>query len=173
MPYKCPIKRREASKKSAKVYREKNRDRINIIALGRYHKFYKNCEASKEKRKEYLKGWRLANQSYIVEYRATNEDQKQKARIRASKWQKDNVGRCRARNSLRKQRVKIATPDWVSRKELGYVYEKAYQMEKRSGLKHHVDHMVPLVHPDVCGLHVPWNLNAIPALDNLRKGNRI
>lgn len=172
MPYKCPEKRREASRKAAKKYREKNRDKVNLVALGRYHKLYKNCETSKERRKEYLKKWREENQDYVKEYRSTNEEQKEKARKRASEWQKKNVGRSRARNTLRKKRVKIATPNWVSRKELGDIYEKAYHMEKKTGIKHHVDHIIPLVHSEVCGLHVPWNLQCIPAVENLRKGNR-
>lgn len=36
---------------------------------------------------------------------------------------------------------------------------------------HTLDHIVPLSHPRVCGLTVPWNLQVIPRATNARKGN--
>lgn len=59
-------------------------------------------------------------------------------------------------------------PEWADCRP---IYREAARRRAR-GEDVHVDHIVPLNSPIVCGLHVPWNLEIIPAPQNLRKGNR-
>ena len=68
------------------------------------------------------------------------------------------------------QRI-IATPPWADFTEIRSVYHLAYDLSQSTGILHNVDHIVPLNHPRVCGLHVHWNLRAIPAGPNMSKGN--
>lgn len=58
-----------------------------------------------------------------------------------------------------------ATPSWVSIDVMREIYEqcpKGFQ----------VDHIVPLQGKQVCGLHVPANLQYLPMADNASKNNR-
>jgi len=59
----------------------------------------------------------------------------------------------------------LATPPWVDMRAISDVYQLA---RRTNGT---VDHEVPLNHPRVCGLHVPWNLRVVPAKTNFSKGN--
>ena len=49
----------------------------------------------------------------------------------------------------------------------------AMQRTKAIGFQWHVDHIVPLQSPIVCGLHTIENLQVIPGALNLAKGNRM
>lgn len=69
---------------------------------------------------------------------------------------------------------RIATPDWVyffHREEMREIRLACRKLTRDTGVQHHVDHIVPIQHPLVCGLHVPWNLQILTAQDNIAKGN--
>lgn len=62
-----------------------------------------------------------------------------------------------------------AMPPWLTTadfREMRRIYRSAH----KRGLV--VDHVVPLASPLVCGLHVPWNLQAMDRLENNKKGNK-
>ena len=87
-----------------------------------------------------------------------------KARVR--KWRSEHKAydafRVRTRRAIKLR----AVPAWSDEtRVLGY-YEEA----RRSGLS--VDHIVPLKHPLVCGLHCEDNLQLLTSQVNSSKGNR-
>lgn len=59
----------------------------------------------------------------------------------------------------------LSFPPWVSREALSRIEATARRMG------HHIDHAVPLCHPRVCGLSVPWNLRTTEPGANARKSN--
>lgn len=60
----------------------------------------------------------------------------------------------------------IHIPQWANRAEIARIYR-----ERPKGM--HVDHIVPLQGKNVCGLHVEYNLQYLPAIENIRKGARV
>lgn len=61
-----------------------------------------------------------------------------------------------------------ATPPWLTDAHRETMLEFYRDAHNRDG-DYHVDHIIPLTHPDVCGLHVPANLQVLTAQDNMRK----
>lgn len=90
-------------------------------------------------------------------------------------WKARNLDKVKALNKSRRRKHRHATPTWLTatqRKEMRELYRIAMQMTDTTGEQYVVDHIVPLQHPEVCGLHVPWNLRVITQKENLQKSNR-
>ena len=52
------------------------------------------------------------------------------------------------------------------------IYAEAKRLTKQTGVKHEVDHIVPLHGELVSGLHVSWNLQVLTREQNYAKSNR-
>ena len=100
-------------------------------------------------------------------------------RAKVKKWREKNPERaavlayakCAARYSAKRRR----TPPWLTaehKRQIRAVYAECRRVSKETGVKHHVDHIVPLVGKTVSGLHVPWNLQIITGAENARKANK-
>jgi hypothetical protein len=88
---------------------------------------------------------------------------------RALAWAKANPGRAAANKRAYELAKRRAMPTWLSedhREQITHAYVIAAQ------IGYHVDHFIPLQGKNVCGLHVPWNLQLLPPRENIAKGNR-
>lgn len=93
----------------------------------------------------------------------------------ARRWRIRNPDKNCAKSARRHASKLRATPSWLSDKDKKVIdgfYTVRSLMERLTGVPHHVDHVVPLQGTVVCGLHVPWNLQVIPASDNRKKYNK-
>jgi 5-methylcytosine-specific restriction endonuclease McrA len=65
----------------------------------------------------------------------------------------------------------LASPPWINRKDFDALVYKRDQLTRMYKIPHVLDHVVPLNHPKVCGLNVPWNIEVLPSHANARKSN--
>ncbi len=80
-------------------------------------------------------------------------------------WKRANRKTVNAYIAARKKRCRTATPPWADIAEIQRLYAAC-------PAGHHVDHIVPLNGENVSGLHVSWNLQYLPAAENLKKSNK-
>lgn len=131
---------------------------------------------SYESEKRYNKNYYLANKEASFQrkelwYKA-NPDKK---RIHRKNYRTNNLEKVRLSEYTKYLSRKTHIPTWLSevqRQEIASIYSLRAEVELLTGERYHVDHIVPLQGKDVCGLHVPWNLQILPATLNLSKGNK-
>lgn len=165
-------KEREAAGIAA--YYAKNAERLRAAAKARREQNPDACDAAQRR-------WREKNADAIRAAKKARRDATPKAARklkdpsapkRAKKaWKQRNPGQVVADKARRRARQLQATMVWADRALMDDIYALA-AIYTRAGFPAHVDHVVPLRSKRVCGLHVPANLSVLPAVDNIRKGNR-
>ena len=134
-----------------KAWRDANPNKAKAIAT-------KHFQANKEVMYQRSAVWREKNREYANQLSCL--------------WAKKNPAKASAQASKRRARLLNATPEWADFNAMQIEYDLAEWCSKVTGVKYHVDHIVPLQGKNVCGLHVHKNLRVIPAKDNHVKSNK-
>ena len=135
-----------------------------------YFKQYNQSEASQKAKKEYYE----RNKEQVIARAAARPVEQR--RLHREKYKAQNPELYKAFTSVRRRRHKNATPKWITPEQklaMRNLYLKAQELTKIAGERYVVDHIIPLMSPDVCGLHVPWNLRVITQEENLKKSNKL
>lgn len=85
-------------------------------------------------------------------------------------WRKANADKCAAASAER--RARMAAARWADSDAIDSLYALARIASEHTGQVWHVDHIYPLKGKRVSGLHVEHNLQLLPAVENISKGNR-
>lgn len=129
----------------------------------------RKLKRSTKEYKEWSQAYRRDNadklREYAKSYELTSEQLKAKQEY-SRDFKKKNRGLINSWTAERRSRKKRAMPSWVDRQDLKKIYENCPK-------GYHVDHVIPLKNDIVCGLHVPWNLQYLPAIENIKKGNKL
>lgn len=99
---------------------------------------------------------------------------KAKVAVASREYRLRNPDKCRARCKGYQERKRGAAPPWLTVEDLRAmesVYAEAQRRTEETGVPHEVDHIYPLNGVASCGLHVPWNLQVLPAAENRSKSN--
>jgi hypothetical protein len=108
--------------------------------------------------------WRLNNKKRHKEmteaWRSNNPEEAARSQLR----------RTRIRNS-RVRLSSICADMPAVRDSINNIYDTAKKISEKSGVDIHVDHIIPLAAENVCGLHVPWNMQITTAHYNCSKQN--
>lgn len=131
-----------------------------------YHKKYQAKLRSdlkyRESENRRNREWSKKNKEYVL--------------LRDRTYRSNNREKFNSYASKRRASILNATPNWLTKEHLDEIeakYELAIYLENKLGRKYHVDHIIPLKAENICGLHVPWNLQVIDASKNISKGNRL
>jgi len=149
--------------RTQKIVQQKYKNNADTLKAKRRVAYASNPEPEKVKAKIRSAEWRKQNPKHAGVIKAKK------------KWKLNNPGKVRADTAKRRSEKLQRTPQWLDKTqhaEIEFTYE--YCSALRSiGLNYHVDHIVPLQGKIVSGMHVPWNLQVIPADENIRKANRL
>lgn len=129
------------------------------------------------KRFQSSKRWRESNQKKTSGYCKKWYSKNRRLKIEKNlERQRNNPVYFAFLSARRRAAKKHATPVWLTEdhlREIEAFYLLANDLQWLSESRLEVDHIIPLQGEQVCGLHVPWNLQILPQSLNVAKSNRI
>jgi hypothetical protein len=130
-------------------------------------------EASPEKSKESSRNWKSRNKKDALEYtRKYRESNLLKCSKSQQVWRFKNPHKIGVYNAVRRSLIKGGLVKLLPHQK--EIIDQIYMLSKRvsecTKIKHHVDHIIPLTRG---GIHSPCNLQILPAIINIKKGNRL
>lgn len=145
----------QAHRERAARYRAENIEQVR--ERGREYN-----EKNKEVKREYMRR-RYVDKNHVV---------RERNKVAAKKWRANNLHKLSAKTAAYYASKRRATPGWANLEAIELIYANVERLKIETGIDWHVDHIVPLKSPIVCGLHCEANLQPLPAIDNIRKSNR-
>jgi hypothetical protein len=103
------------------------------------------------------------------------ENNKDKVAITSKRTKLKNIDNINAQTAKRRACKLQRIPSWATETDkwmIREIHALALLRTKLTGVKWHVDHIIPLQGELVSGLHTPFNMQVIPATENIIKGNK-
>lgn len=151
-----------------KKHRQDNKKKYKEVDRANYEA---NREGIIARQKEYYKNNVEECKKRSSEHRNIVGDQRNLDNL--NKWKNANKERrwqyFKYANAKRRAKKLNATPPWLTKEHL----EQIKEIYKNCPKGYQVDHIIPLQGKEVSGLHVPWNLQHLTALENRKKHNKI
>jgi len=135
-----------------------------------YFREYNKSEAGQQAKRKYYE----ANKENVIARAQARPDEDKRRYKKTHKV--NNPDMYKEMTSLRRRRFRDATPKWLTnthKMEIRLKYRLAIELSRATGERYAVDHIIPLHGENVCGLHVPWNLQVLTQKDNLAKYNKL
>jgi hypothetical protein len=168
----------EKNKIYQKQYYQQNKESLNAQSKQYYIEH-------NERLKEYAKQNYQNNIEYYLDYnkqyyqqnkeyfKTHNKQYYQKNIDYFIKYWSDNAGMYNANSAKRRSLIKQAIPTWANIDMIQKIYDKCASTTNETGIRHNVDHIVPLQGKNVCGLHCEDNLQILTETANKQKGNKL
>lgn len=148
----------EKENKANREWKEKNKKKYKASQQA-----YKPIAQQKDKAR-----YERNKESILTNLKLDYHTNKEKYKTKSKLYRQKNLNKILARNRKRKELLRQRMPKWLTNNQIKQI--ESFYLNRPQGF--HVDHIIPLRGKNVSGLHVSWNLQYLPAEENIRKGNK-